>query len=430
MEMIVEKLQLSEEEYTKLKNTYGQTMIGDMDYVCHQKILEFFQILKQRREEFSDFQEDTLSVKQVDLPAFLQLNNKLEILRWVQNALDYLHLNEGKEKKLCLNMQVMHSEILMLLEMFCSYTQNCNIEEIVYLMRDNPDSDSYNLDVLKNMAEILIQRNAIELFCLEKTNAEMAFSVNCILSEEFVIWFDDELSGGMLTTAPEWIDFFMQAFEKTKEISRHLGRKSYTLQNHISFYTKNFAGKSIEYMPCIGWGLTKEIMEQHIYANIPDRDKIMQNVLAYCQSYAQKNHSNWKSFFFMEGLIEFMETGYIENVPDMFFERPNLKTRCEVLQNIINFSEQRTVPYYMVKEDALPVMKDLYIEQVEGDVLTIVIDVHFDDVRERCIIEDNELGRCFEKFFAYLETGGYVYSVEETIERMKEVLAKYAVTLL
>lgn len=428
LEIIVDRLQLSEEEGEKLKNAYERTLIGEEKYACHRKIIEFFQVLQQVGDDYLQFQEqDIVNVREVKLPEFVQLNNKMEILRWIQNILDYL--TSQKEKKLYLNIQVMNPEIMMLLNLFCTNTTNCKIEEIIYLKVEEKNAGEHNLQVLKGIAEVLVQRNSIEIYGQDEVNFEKGFSENWILSEDFICCFDEELSGGMLSTNTEWVQFFLDSFEDIKASGRNVGIKRYEESHGLPAFVfpySDFIGRSIEYMPCTGCCLTRAMLEQYIYSTIPDREALIQGIMEYYARLTGAEELEWHTFFFREGMLEFMDTGRIDAVPDILYERPSVATRCEVLERMIDFSKEGKICYHMVKDGRLPLMKNLHVEQMNGVTKSLIIDMHFeDDRKERFEIEDEEFRTNFWNFFEYLEKGGYAYSVQETIAYMEEVLEEY-----
>lgn len=426
IEGIVVKLKLSDNEYQSLKTAYEKTALGKTEYECHRKIIEIFDILQKRRDEYLSFPEDAfVSIREVRLPEFVKMNNKMEIISWVQNLLDYLSAQEVK--KVYLKFQTIHQEILMLIKMFCSRTKDSKIEAMVYLLEDEQFSGAHNLEVLKGIIEILVQRNSVEIYCQEEANYEQGFGENWIISEDFAIQYNDDLSTGMLSTNPEWIQFMKQSFDTLKENSGNLGKKACDVTEFNEGYEiPDMQGFSIEHMPCIGNCLTKELLERNIYPEIPHREEIIQGILAGHFIEEKNEDFKWRSFFFKDGLIDFMNTGRIENFPYMIYQQISLADRCEILQNGINICEDGRFSYHMVKDGELPSMRNLYIEQMICSMNKLEIYMHFEaGLKEQFQIKNESLKKEFQKFFEYLEKGGYVYSRKETLTYMKKVLREY-----
>lgn len=420
---VVDRLRLSEDEYRELKDSYEKTVLGE-EYASHKKMLEIFEVLEQRRDEYFSFQETNVtSGGQMQLPEFIKLRTKMEVLGWIQRVIEYLI---GKEdKKLHLKFQTLHQEVMMLLKIFCSRIQNCKIEELVYL-HEGEGADDYNLDVLKEMIEILVQKNAVDIYCLEECNCEQGFGENWIMSNDFVIQYNEDLTAGMLFSGPKWIEFYKNSFDEIKKQSNNLGKKDLEVMDFNSSYEGGYVrGFSIEYMPCVGNCLTRELIEEHIYPGIPGRDMIIEGILALHYISDGNRHFRWDSCFSKEGLTEFMENGRIENFPYMIYKELTKEARCQILQNAIELLEQGEFVYHMVCEGELPLMKNLYVEQMNGERNHLVVDMHFDGAKERFRITNAGLQEKIWQFFSRLEKCGYVYSVKDTALYMKKVLIEY-----
>lgn len=420
LEVLSRQLQLSQEEEQGLQNAYQYTKIGEESYTCHQKIMEILQVLQQRGAEYHSLQKSS-AMEEIVLPDFVQMKNKLEIIQWIQKALGNLAMQE--EKHLYLNMQVAHPEILMLLKVFFGYTENCSIEEIVYLTNEKRGASLHNLEVLEGIAEIVVQKHPVEIFWQEDLNCEKGFAENWILSDDFVIQFDGLLSKGMLTTDPEWVGFFHYAYRELKESSQSLGGKRCGLPEALPGYPRTEINvNSLEYMPCIGPCLTMEILEGQINEGIPNREALIEEIYKSCSSIP----SHGRAFFCREGLIEFLETGRIDSFPYEIYQQPNMEIRCQVIERAIALTEQGDLTYCMVRDEQFPNMKGLYLEHIEGKRDSLSIDLHFTrGVKERFAIRDKGIQKYFHDFFQNLESMGYAYSPQETVRFMREIVEKY-----
>lgn len=370
IENVIDKLQLSVEEVKRLKSAYERTIMGKDAYACHQKMIEILNVLQQRRNEYLSSQKGMLlGIREVKLPDFLRLNNKMEILGCIQIVLE--HLETQNEKKLFLKIQTAHPEVLMLLKMFCSHTKECHIEEIVYLIEGEKESEIHNLEVLKGIVELMVQRNSIEIFCHEELNYEKGFSDNWILSEDFALQFDEELSGGMLFANSQWVQFFLKTFETIKGGSRSLGKRVYeTTKDDYDFAKRNVVRKSIGFMPFMEEQFIEDIIED--------------------------GNGSWSVVFAREGLLQFIENKQALENHGTAYETTDIKVGRELLAHAIKFTESGKISFYMIKGESLPEMRDLHIEQI--DEKTIYIDIILKEgVKERFIIEDSGIGKQFLK---------------------------------
>lgn len=429
VESMVEKLHLSNDEKRDLQHAYEKTILGDEKYHSYQKIIEILDTLHKRGQEYNSqkygknvFDDVILGT----LPEYGEFSNKLEIMQCIQNALVYI---SGKDKKkIYLKIQPLHQNIIMMLRMFCVNVEECELEEIAYFVNESYGSTVYNLDVLKGLIDLLVQKHPIQIYCREESKEENHVLDNWIITDEFAIEFADDFSYGMITTNSNWIAHFQKNYEEIKNNSQVLGKKRCTTPEEylLSITEEMELLGAMEHMPCLGNCLTKEILEQHILPDIPGREELMAMILSYGQSLESKKIKNGRSFFFREGLIEFMETGIFEVFPYGVYQPPGYESCCDILQNGIEFAKKGLMNYQMVREGQLPSMKDIYIEQVYGDVEHLVIDIHFDHGRkERFEIFSEVIKKEFESFFEFLQDSAYLYSVEETVEQMQEIVEAY-----
>ena len=222
LQVVVNNLQLSKEEETELKNGFERTRLGEEGYAIWQKMVECFQIQLQKDEKVIHSEEKCcFAVKKVELPEIVFFKNKMDIFRGIQTVLDYMRVQ--MEQRLYLKMHSMHTEIMLFLKMFCYSAKECEIEEIVFLTREKERINVHNLEVLKNIAELMAQKREIDVYCSEEVYCEKDFSDNWMISNAFVLWYDEALSSGMLTTNPVWIQFFRKRFEKIKESCYEMG---------------------------------------------------------------------------------------------------------------------------------------------------------------------------------------------------------------
>ena len=185
-------------------------------------------------------------------------------------------------------------------------------------------------------------------------------------------------------------------------------------------YDNSVQGCSYEYMQCIGNCLTREILEDHIYNDIPQREYIIEGLFK-SNIY---NKWEWWSVFTYEGLIEFMETGNIQNFPYQLYRKPDMKVRCELLENAIKMTKKREFCYYMIKSDKMYSMKEYYLEMY----LKARVSINFyNEVGSigRFVFENPIIAGVFEEMNGYLEKIGYIYSHEKTCEIMQKVLEEY-----
>lgn len=426
VERVVKKLQLSNKERKELQCAYEKTKLGDKRYYSYQKIIEILKLLQYGDNEYKSIGNcliDHISVK--SLPRFVEFHNKMEIMECIQTVL--LYMRGVQSKNLYLKLQPVHQDIIMQIRMHCNQINECHIEEIACFQRENYNSALYNLSIVKGLINLILQKHQVDIYCMDKINDTENANENWILTDEFLIEFANDFSLGMLTTDANLIRHYKRHFKELKENCSFLGKK--TCKNPNDFITsgQNEFGSynAMEYMPCIATGMTKEILEQHIYKNLPGREELMELILIRNTAANQKKFPI-RSFFCKDGLTEFMETGRIEIFPYEVYHRIEYSARCDIIQNAIDFIENENMEYYMIKSDRLFDMKNIYIEHYEGKSSYLIIDIQrAGQNKERFEIYSGDIINNFKEFFDFLTESGYVYTLEETREQMQQILDKY-----
>lgn len=423
VEEVAEKLKLSNEECRNLRDAYERTVLGAKEYYCNKKIMNIIRVLEEKRDIYFHTEQNTfIETRNVQLPDFIKLNNRIEILSWLQNALEYLL--SKKEQRLYLKFHDINAEVLTLLKMYCNRTMECKIEEVVYLQKEEIYSGMKNLEALEGVIEFLVQKKEVEVYCQEDLDYDKDFAENWIISDDFVLQYDVNLSSGMLAGNREWVESFKASFEKIKQKSDSLGKKGCILEPDME--RTRFRGYSMEYMPCIGNGLTKEILEKYMYKEIPNREMMIDSILESHVPVGELAKMQWCSIFSKEGLIEFMETGRLDTFPSDLYRKIEVESCCEVLQNIIHNAKAGYFTFYVKKEKKLPLMRNLYIEQIVDKKPRLYMHLYFErGMKEAFKIDNKEIQECFLNFFRHLEKGGYVYSKEESLAYMQRVLEEY-----
>lgn len=427
VEDVVYWLQLSMDERKRLREAYEKEKLGEKKYACFSRIEKFLNELAQRRKEYS-FQilQEIPSLIMTDIPNSLILNDKLEIFYWIQRILENLMLEQ--EKRLYLKFTDNVPEILMLIKMFCRQTNDCEIKEIVYIVEGTEHGQVYNVEILEKMIEVFEQQNNVEIYICKKKIYGEDFDTNWIITDKSMLQFDNKVSEGILIAEPGWVEFYKELWEKTKKSGSCLGKKRFSIQDFVGYSILLNAkkGYSIEYMPCLGYCLTEEIIENNIYPDIPEREVIIRRLLKNI-IHINKEEIQWNNFFWAEGLEEFMEVGRVENFPYGVYTPLDLEERCIVLENLIALAKKKRFRTYIVKTENMKPLKGIYLAEMEMDqqkYLVINSIVEGKEV-EQIEITSEELKELLIEYLEYLKEYEKVYTEEETIAYMEELLQKY-----
>lgn len=421
IEETIGKLHLSVDEQIQLKKAYERTLVGEEQYEYYQQMIGLMAMIQEEKDEKFKKENEIIGEYQITgLPKCLILENKMEILQCIQNLCAYL--SKQKEKHLYLKMQAAGKEILTMVKMFCHRNPDCSVEEIVYMDNELDGSYTYNAKIFQEAISLLMLKNPVEIYYSESDDSDKKFAINWLISDDFFLQFNAQMSYGIMTTEKEWLSFFQDDFKSIKKSCHPIGHKRVNPEEYLG--NMNYHGSyliGIEFMPCFGKCLTEMMMRSHIY-DIPGKEELIQAILEGMGGIQETGHA----FFLPEGMKTFMETGILEIFPYKIYRPVDQETRCEILERAVSFMEKGVVVQHMLRENRFPDMRGLHIEQVHGKTEKLTFTIRFEEEKKEQIeITEQRILNRFWQFFEYLKESEYVYSEEETLEYMKKQLKEY-----
>lgn len=424
LETMTENLNLSEYERQELKQAYERTRLGEETYACCQKVMNILDIIQKRGKEYSSTSLKGIveSVSLKPLPEMMEFNNKTDIMNCIQNVLTYIVVNN--KEKICFKIQTDHQDIFMLIRMHMARLEKCNLEEIVTFVNGH-GTDIYNLNILEGLIDFLIQKHPIQVYSLEQGLWERKENDNWIITDDFAVEFADDFSRGMITTNPKLVAYFQKNYEEVKQKSVVLG-KVYCKnpQDFLAESIEEGCGGVMEYMPCIGPCLTRDILQNQILENIPGRDELIDRILIYNRSVMDGAFKKTINFFQREGFIDFFERGRVEIFPYEVYGQIPCDVCCDIMQNAIDHTRSGRMNFCMMKEEWPIEFENIYIECIAKKVVRI--DVHFEGgQKEQIELYFDSICRAFGKFINYLQESGYAYTKQETADYMQSVVDEY-----
>lgn len=436
--LLVTGLHLSDEERKELESAYARTLFGEDKYKTYKRIIDILYTLQHCRTENKKVNvAPTEKYKEPGLPQFLVLKNKMDVQHYIKELVNAQIIY--KKKKLYLKMITVNSEFNALLKLLLSNSNECNIEEIIYLEDKGSFYEYRNAQFLKEIIEMIFSQKRISVYCADEGECETGDEMNWILSDDFFMEFNDAMTEGMITSDKEWIKLSMENFKIMTENYHILGRHIVDEMKYLSdAMQENTRIQCIEFQPCLGLGFTKEILEEYLHKELPHRDILIEKILSNWVAEGEIKY-NAESVFAEEGLRNFMETGIVEECPDNLYRPIDMPVRCQILRNVIEKMKEKRIFQHMIKDRDFPDMTGVRIEQLECDNETILgIEIHFMDTgtnedgevipagrKERFETVDLRIVSVFEVFWECIKNERYTYSHEETIECMERVLEEY-----
>ncbi len=431
--VMCEKLKLPQVDAEKLMDSYELTVLGEERYNTYRSIKSLFDLLQKRKDEYSVSLQEMKFLEvstSGTLPSKLTLNNNIELMQCMQNLFEYIATLDNK--RLYIKLQRNISDVNMLIKMLLAKVDKCYVEEIMCIPNDVDNIPLYYLELLKTSVEIIAQKNEVKVYYGNNFGNLMGTADNYIISDNFILQFDDDLRFGMMTTEPDIIQFHMNNYEVLKKSCYALYNVS---EDPVQYIQRTFEMRvldvyGIEYMPCMGCVLPEESLEEFLY-DFPGKELFIKTVvdiykkIVYGEESSDVGHKGAVTFFYKDGLLQFMETGRFEVFPYEIYKALSVEARCKVLRNAIDALKTGRITQYMVREEYALECKGIHIEY-DNYVNKLYIETHFDNKTVEVLgIEEENICSQFKEFFLYLKDSGNVYSREETITYMETILSYY-----
>lgn len=360
--------------------------------------------------------------KQPELPEqkFQVLHGRDEIIRQLGEMLSYGNMQ--KTKRYCLTTYSVNKEIETVFSLFFLKMKDCRLEYIF--------TEELIEEGLENMLQMAFSRNNLQLWMSPETRG--SDNQNRICTDYMLLEYSPDLSEGIFTTYPEWVDMELEAFESRKQKSEMVGKSEYDTMQYMQTgytYSKDMMYRTFEFEPCMMDGITEQILRDHIYEDYPMREELIRMMLQF-RGYSQVkgNFLETAELFFLEnGLHYFMQSGRFTGFPYPVYSPLSLDARHELVQKCLQASCMGIKKIYMVKDSNLSKLERFHIEYVkdsEQEVLRLDIVLGQNEL-ERLVIVSPKIVGMFRDFFVCLRNEKYTYTKEETEHRMSEILEHY-----
>lgn len=436
LEKIIGFLELTLSESNALKNAYYITSIGKETYYRRKNILDFL---------VSFFDAQALPSPVPSLLSSPLSNNKTSLVcplngqTQINNMVHQIISEEIQNNKgiIQLIIQPDYSFLFHLLtsisQKYSSYSDHTlKIEHILCL--DNtgcflPDMNyDYNISCLKALLPLL--------FCLEEYNPYYYYdNVNShfnglslmpclILTSNSAIICSANIQYGILfrdtVSVLSFQYMFLEQLANTKPLTEKLNDYSLDTSKIEQQHPEDFSFV-IQAEPLLRLLMEPFHIEKYVKPDVPNRK---QSVAFLCQSLyngKKKNViSNSMLTFTQNGILNFLETGRVTELPEAFFDTISLEDRQEMLRKLYQLS--LTGHFRLLKGSLTTLPKSAHVSIHQHQMFLM-----FPDPGKQLalmILKESSLLSAFLDFARSAEENGIIASTEESSSFLKSVLDK------
>lgn len=434
VEHISECLMLSPEKQEKLKEGYNRSCYGIKRY-------ESFLMIRDILNGLVDFQLNTSIkedrnrkiVNQKEKKLFLSDYRKCEVCLGAMEVENMLRIiiNEqifsGQKSKLCILSQPEVGKLLSIVLSVC-VGQSIEIEQIVCLDEDFSDGNS-NMHIVYSMLPMLFSNIDYQSFYYyDKKDAHinsMSLLPVLIVTENCGMVCNAGMDESLVFYDEESVNFYLRQYQKIKTRTNLLTGHLRSITEWMSFI-RNFviematAQICIGETPCFTACLDERMFTSYLTLENEDRCFLI-DVLSDNRNKLMQN-KGIVNIFSESGLREFMETGRSNEYPDNCYCPFSPSDRRIILERAIHLAEEGVILYNMTNSFFLKLDKSLLIYINEKIV--------FQYQKKYCLgqyfhINERTVRQEFQDFVNFAKKNKWIYGENETLLRMKAILAEY-----
>ncbi len=245
-----------------------------------------------------------------------------------------------------------------------------------------------------------------------------------ILTNKLLITISVDFKAAILYNNREIIDIHKDSFQKclvqAKPLIKKLSDCNDLISNFLVAY-QNFGEVTnvIEPQPCLAKYYTQQFINEHFRPDIQHRG-IMIQILYDFYGNIDKYAPSINSFFSIDGLKYFIETGIMADLPDKYATPFSIAERKLFLNLLTNDIKNKNILFRIVNSTKLNISPFTSIQSYKNNgILFCAVD---NDNMVSCVIDEYSICDAFNDFFENLPDSDAVYNKEDTIKIMENLI--------
>lgn len=431
-------LKLSPDEEANIWQLYEIVQIGEATYQQRQYVKHLVQSVADLDCSFHDQQNEY----RFDIPPDIRAHNIDQMSPTpvkgtlnINHLLSHLFLMEyGKANQIYINAP---AHLPAIKQLFINNLPNCkdririNVKHITPFLKPRAETilPLMNLEVLSGILPFAIsQAFHYEVFCfytreLLRDNLHSAFPYYIIFSNAAVLLSVDGQTALPLTepaTIDYFQDMFFDALKKSSSMLYSNTSPGEILDDLIRTDRDARPFWTLEYQPCLTSYLKPDMIEKYARPDIPNRELVMGAAVARIRQLAAMEQRS--CIFSKAGLMEFAVDGTISDLPSCYVHPLAIADRIRLLKSLYIACKQDKSFLRMVNPVTFTIPKHLCFAIRKGHSIDFNgYDPHDINMNYIHITEPGILD-AFEDFYESLKTSNLIYSKEETLIEIENIL--------
>ena len=431
---LYEKLHLSPDERFIMEEAYQREALGP----------GVFEQQKSIQNILENFSEITSEKKPVEKTAFhveihaghlkniVPLYTRDDILAYLWGILAYTLEQESCEVFMILQPDYDSLDGIL---MNLSRKENVCVHHLVCIDRQMKEQEgTYNLRILQKIIALMCGRAKydVRFYYSDISNHINSTSLmpNLILTGEFVIQFDYEMSHGIVFHDMGLRRFYQKVYDTLQKKTSSFLKKHESIVDTVQYYKEQHpCDCSLQLQPCFAYALSDKILLKIVEPSMLGHQKVIEDLCAMLEQWGAQAFSMGipanRHFFVKDGIDDFMRTGRIKEFPSEFYRPLTFPWRLHMLKMFCKQLKSGLIEGYLLNEEKFKTDGHLVIQLSGRDA------VHFISCREdgsqivMRLFEDG-IVNAFVNFMDNLKGSSYVKSREETIRFVEEKIEEYS----
>lgn len=313
-----------------------------------------------------------------------------------------------------------------------SFATGAKIDNIICFDKANDDDDCYNLRCLEKLMPTLLSCPIFEAHCyydhVDSLFNEWSLLPYMLLTSEYSLCFSSDAGQALFFDSLEVNKFMKQFFYKKLACTSPI---CHSLTTSFSNYLENviMSGNAsdlapqihtILYQPCLTPFIDDDIIASHLNVEYFSED-MLKRITTH---FAVVKRTIINSCFTREGLEQFLKTGRITEIPDMFYQPLNVESRRRVFKNMLHAIETGFLVPRIINTTKLNLPAALNVEALSPTRIILYLRLE-NDTTFSLTLNEPSLMHAFYGFMEYIQNSRLVYSQKETIDILQELEKAY-----
>lgn len=432
VEKLCDYLRITTKERKHLLELYSISKIGEKRYQSRnyiKKIIE--QIADLHIHENTETYVHRYIHEKEDSPQDLKiLNGQLNVNKAISDIID-MEIAGSEATRICLTIPFDYTYLFdYMKQRYWESNGSLYIEHIVRIYKNpqNLNNSNINLEILSHILPFAFCTGkgygAYYFYTNDDIASELALTMPYyLLTSNRLITISTDFKSAVLYKNEEMIRFYHEEFDKALAQTAPLVSQIQECTDMISTYLSVFeiAGQPLHVMepqPCLGKYYTHKHVEDHLRKEVPNREQAKKSINQFYDNY--KAYTLPSYYFTLEGLQYMVNTGIIAGLPTHFATPFSSKETKVLLSSLRKEIAEDIVVSRIINPGKLRISPITSLQIFEKDGLLLV--TANDKNIISCFIKEQSINEAFLDFFESLSTSDLLYSKEETLDVLDEMI--------